>query len=85
MEGTILWFNLVKDLGLIATEEGDRFPLLGTAFADGERPTERCTGAGVTFRVELRGDERRAEDVRFVTEVAPRRARMRSGRMRSSW
>ena len=85
MNGTILWFNAVKDLGLITTEEGGRFPLLGTGFADGERPTGRCAGADVTFRVAGRGQEQQAEDVRFVQEVAPRRARMRSSRFRSSW
>ena len=84
MNGTILWFNAVKDLGVVTADDGERVALLGTGFAEGERPTTRCTGAAVTFQIAERGEERQAEDVRFVAEVAPRRARMRHGRFRSS-
>ncbi len=81
--GTILWFNQVKDLGVVTAEDGERIAILGDGFAAGERPQTRCAGAAVPFRVAERGDERQAEDVRFVPEVAPRRARMRHGRHRS--
>jgi hypothetical protein len=83
MNGTILWFNDVKDLGVVTAEDGERLSLLGTGFADGERPQARCAGAAVTFQLAQRGEERSAEDVRFVPEVAPRRARMRHARFRS--
>jgi cold shock CspA family protein len=85
MNGTILWFNGVKDVGVITTEAGERVSFLGTGFADGERPAGRCAGAAVTFRIAERGAEPQAEDVRLTPEVAPRRARMRSGRFRSGW
>ncbi len=83
MQGTMLWFNATKDLGCITTEEGERLAVQGIGFADGERPKGRCAGAIVSFRVVDAGEERRAEDVSFVPEVAPRRARMRHGRFRS--
>jgi hypothetical protein len=82
--GTMLWFNDVKDLGEITAEDGERLPILGTGFAAGERPQGRCAGLPVTFEIAQQGEERRAEDVRFVPEIAPRRARMRHARMRSS-
>ena len=83
MNGTILWFNDVKDLGVITTDEGERVGLLGTGFAEGERPTARCAGAPVTFRIVEHDAERHADEVRFVVEIAPRRARMRHARFRS--
>ena len=83
MNGTMLWFNDLKDLGEITAEDGERLSILGTGFAAGERPQGRCAGSAVTFQVAQQGDERRAEDVRFVPEIAPRRARMRHGRFRS--
>ncbi len=83
MNGTILWFNQVKDLGVVTAEDGERLAILGTGFASGERPQSRCVGAVVTFDVAQRGEERHAENARFVAEVAPRRARMRHGRYRS--
>ena len=84
MNGTMLWFNAVKDLGEITAEDGERLSMLGTGFAAGERPQARCAGLPVTFQITERGEERRAEDVRFVEEIAPRRARMRHARFRSS-
>jgi hypothetical protein len=83
MNGTILWFNDVKDLGVITAEDGERLSMLGTGFAAGERPQGRCAGSPVTFQIAQLGEERRAEDVRFVAEIAPRRARMRHARFRS--
>lgn len=83
MRGTILWFNQVKDLGVITTEQGEGLRVHGTDFAEGERPKERCTGALVTFGVTEQAEERKATAVSFVPEIAPRRARMRHARFRS--
>jgi hypothetical protein len=83
VRGTMLWFNQVKDLGVIATETGERLGVAGRDFAAGERPVGRCAGAIVTFGVTEQDEERTATEVTFVPEVAPRRARMRHGRLRS--
>jgi cold shock CspA family protein len=83
MHGTMLWFNSTKDVGVITTEEGERLSVHGIGFAGGERPNGRCAGAVVSFRVVDADEDRRAEEVSFVPEVAPRRARLRHGRFRS--
>jgi cold shock CspA family protein len=83
MNGTMLWFNGVKDFGEITTDEGERVPVLGTGFAQGERPAARCAGSPVTFRIVEHDDQRHADEVRFIAEIAPRRARMRHSRFRS--
>ena len=76
MNGTMLWFNGVKDLGFISTEEGERLCVHGSGFA-AARPERRCAGTAVSFRVIGAGSTRRAEDVVFVPDVAQRRARRR--------
>jgi hypothetical protein len=83
MQGTMLWFNQVKDLGAIAADAGEHLRVYGSDFIEGERPTGRCAGAAVTFGVTELDEERKATDVSFVPEVAPRRARMRRGRYSS--
>lgn len=83
MLGTMLWFNQMKDLGVITTEAGEGIRVYGSDFADGERPVGRCAGAVVTFGVTEQDEERKATQVSFVVEVAPRRARLRHGRFRS--
>jgi cold shock CspA family protein len=83
MQGTMLWFNDVKDLGVVTAEGGERLSVHGTGFLEGERPKGRCAGAGVTFGITEEDGERRAVGVSFVPEVAPRRARMRHARYRS--
>lgn len=83
MQGTMLWFNDVKDLGVITTEAGERVAVQGTGFAEGERPKGRCAGAGVTFGITEQDGERQAVEVSFLAEIAPRRARMRHARFRS--
>jgi cold shock CspA family protein len=86
MQGTMIWFNEVKDYGYISTEEGERLYVHGTGFAEGLRPQGRCGGLAVTFRITGAGEERRAENSMLVTEDAPRRARRRhsgGGRGRS--
>ncbi len=77
MRGTMLWFNEVKDLGFIQTEEGERLSVLGTGFAGGKRPEGRCAEAVVSFEVAVTDAGREAQNVVFVTESAPRRARLR--------
>jgi cold shock CspA family protein len=77
MRGTMLWFNEVKDFGFIQTEEGERLSVRGTGFADGKRPEGRCAEAVVSFDVIVTDSGREAQNVIFVPEVAPRRARLR--------
>ena len=38
MRGTMLWFKVDKDIGVITTEYGDKVEVLGKALALGERP-----------------------------------------------
>jgi hypothetical protein len=73
----MLWFNEVKDLGFIQTEEGERLSVLGGGFADGKRPKGRCAEAAVSFDIAVTDAGREAQNVVFVEEVAPRRARLR--------
>lgn len=77
MRGTMLWFNEVKDLGLISTDAGERLSVHGAGFAGGARPEGRCAGRAVEFRVREQARAREAADVVFVPDDAPRRARMR--------
>ena len=81
MRGTMLWFNEVKDVGLISTDEGERIHVAGEAFIDGARPQGRCAGIAVTYRLsEAEGEgEPQAREVAIVQETASRRARMRHG------
>ncbi len=77
MRGTMLWFNEVKDCGVILTEEGERLPVPGGGFAGGLRPKGRCAQAAVLFQVTEIEGFRRADEVALVSEAAPRRARFR--------
>jgi hypothetical protein len=77
MRGTMLWFNEVKDFGFIQTEEGERLSVLGTGFAEGKRPEGRCADAVVSFDVVVTEAGREAQNVIFVPDIAPRRARLR--------
>ena len=78
MRGKMLWFNEVKDLGFILTDEGERLSVLGSGFAVGERPQGRCAHTVVSFEISEIDGQRQAQDVVFVPEVAARRARLRS-------
>jgi cold shock CspA family protein len=73
----MLWFNEMKDFGFIQTEEGERLSVLGTGFAEGKRPEGRCADAVVSFDVVVTEAGREAQNVVFVPDVAPRRARLR--------
>jgi hypothetical protein len=78
MRGKMLWFNEVKDLGFIQTEEGERLSVLGPGFAGGTRPQGRCAEAVVSFEINETNGDRQAENVIFVQDASPRRARRRS-------
>ncbi len=77
MRGTMLWFNVDKDLGVITTEEGDKVDVHGAGFEGGERPESRCAGKVVEFQVVENNGSAHAEGVSFVPYVVPRRARLR--------
>jgi cold shock CspA family protein len=79
MRGTMLWFNEEKNLGVIEAADGERLPVHGAHFAPGARPSGRCRGTAVEFRV-VAGEERHAAEVTLVPELVARRARRRHGR-----
>jgi hypothetical protein len=71
--GTMLWFNEVKDLGALRTDDGTRIEVPGEAFSAGEKPHGRCAGLEVEFQVLT--DQ--ISEIVFVPVVPARRARMR--------
>jgi cold shock CspA family protein len=77
MQGEMLWFNEAKDFGFIASATGERIEVHGSDFGDAGSPRGRCAGRVVTFRPADDGETAKAEDVRFVDDPAPRRARIR--------
>ncbi len=77
MRGKMLWFNEVKDLGFILTDEGERLSVLGDGFAGGKRPQGRCAQLAVNFEIDETNGDRQAENVALVDEASPRRARRR--------
>jgi cold shock CspA family protein len=79
MHGTMLWFNEVKDHGLISTEEGERLYVHGTGFAGGTRPKGRCAGLDVSFELKDDGALRQAAECILVEKVSGGRARLRRG------
>ena len=84
MNGAMLWFDEEKDYGFIRTEEGERLYVDRDGFVDRAAPVGRCAGRVVQLGVGDRDGQRIAVDVSLVPEVAPRRARRRSG-TRSAW
>jgi len=78
MQGQMLWFNEAKDHGFIMTDEGERLAVAGAGFAGEERPVGRCAHKIVSFEVDESNDPRQAQNVVFVPDVSPRRARRRS-------
>ena len=71
--GTMLWFNVAKDLGALRTDAGERLDVPGASFSPGEKPLGRCAGMTVQFD---RVDDAVTALV-FVTSPAARRARLR--------
>ena len=47
----MLWFNAVKDLGALRTDDGTRIEVPGEAFSPGEKPSGRCAGLEIEFQV----------------------------------
>ena len=76
VRGTMLWFNVAKDLGALRTDDGTRLELAGTAFLPGEKPVGRCAGRTVEFD-SIEGAVGR---LAFVPEPRPPRARLRHRR-----
>lgn len=83
MRGTMLWFHEGKDYGFISTENAERLYVHGTGFTGGVRPRGRCAQLAVDFVVAVDEGTRKAEEVVFVQDVAPRRARRRHGSIRA--
>ena len=83
MRGKMLWFNEVKDLGSIASDDGERLPVRGPSFAGGRRPQGRCAATVVTFDVDKSGREREAVNVAIDAEETGGRARRRSRTVRT--
>jgi hypothetical protein len=78
MNGSLLWFDRDKDVGIIVGEDGERFDVQGEGFVPGSRPTGRCKGTEVTFDLaEEAGGVSVAVSVAIVPESAQRRARPR--------
>ena len=71
--GTMLWFNVEKDLGALRTESGERLDVPGSSFSPGEKPLGRCAGMAVQFE---RVDDAVSRVV-FVTSPVGQRARLR--------
>jgi cold shock CspA family protein len=71
----MLWFNEEKDHGFIETDGEERLYVHGSGFEGGVRLHGPCAGIIVEFTIEDGPDRRRAEGVRVVPDVAPRRAR----------
>jgi hypothetical protein len=82
MRGTMLWFNELKDAGMILSDDGERLPVSGCDFTDGARPQGRCAKAQVSFEVSDAG-ERRANGAALVPDEPRRRARLRHPGTRS--
>lgn len=76
VRGKMLWFNAVKDLGALRTDDGERIEVPGTAFLHGEKPVGRCAGKLVEFETLDDG----VTSLAFVEDSSPRRARLRRRR-----
>jgi hypothetical protein len=76
IRGTMLWFNVAKDLGALRTDGGERIEVAGAAFLSGEKPAGRCAGETVEFECV----DGVVSELAFVPEVSARRARMRHRR-----
>jgi cold shock CspA family protein len=72
----MLWFNDVKNLGVIETEDG-QLPVHGDDFLPGQAPVGRCKGLAVSFSVAGDEPERKAVEVSVVPAVVGNRARHR--------
>ena len=78
--GTVKWFNDSKGYGFISPEEGGKDLFVHHSNIAGDGFKSLTEGARVEFAIEDDADRRRAEQVRVVPDVAPRRARRRGSR-----
>jgi cold shock CspA family protein len=78
INGSLVWFNEAKDVGVIDTEGGERIRVDGAAFPEG-KGIGRCHGTKVTFEIADGPEGRTAVDVVLVPIEAQRRARRRRG------
>jgi hypothetical protein len=85
VNGTMLWFNEVKDHGFILTEDGERLYVDRDGFVGRAAPVGRCARLPVRLSVSEREGTRIAVDVSLVAEEPHGRARARRSSMRSSW
>jgi hypothetical protein len=84
MNGTMLWFNEIKDFGFILTEEDERLYVDRDGFVERAAPVGRCAGLPVHLTVGEREGQRIAVDVSLVPDEVRRRARRRTSGFRSS-
>lgn len=78
--GALLWFNETRRDGLIAAEDGERYPVLASGFVEGHLPVGRCAGTLVDFELEDAGDSVVAVRVSVPVAAEGGRARNRSRR-----
>ena len=76
--GKMLWFNEEKNRGVIVADDGEQISVLRSGFV-GTAPEGTVGGIAVEFRIADDTEGRRAEAVRILPEVSPRRARRRRG------
>ncbi len=79
VHGTIIWFNETENFGYIATDEGERVYVHGSAFPGGKGIEGRCKGIPVTFEVAEHEEGQQALNVSLIPYTAPHRARRRHG------
>ena len=80
MEGELLWFNEVRQDGMIRTDDGGEISVLGRAFPNGRGPVGRCGGMRVRFDRVTAAEGAKAVSVSYVPAELPRRARRRGRR-----
>ncbi len=78
LRGKMLWFNEEKHRGVITADDGEQIPVQRSGFPDGA-PEGTVGGLVVEFHIAEDAEGRRAEGVRLVPDVSPRRARRRRG------
>ena len=84
MNGTMLWFNEVKDYGFILTDEGERLYVDRDGFVGRAAPVGRCARLPVYLTVSEREGRLIAVDVSLVPDEVRRRARRRTSSIRSA-
>lgn len=80
MRGQLLWFNGVKDCGVIRTEEGERLYVHRTGFEPGHVPEGRCAGTPVSFARQAATRDEPARALAVTTVAEPERGRARARR-----